>query len=189
MSILSDLNPFNPNSPLSLFPGPPTTPKQQQQGPTLSPGSNNLAFTQQQQQAGEQVVKAAPFGIGSAITSTNDFLNFISWIFHPLSWLRMAEFLVGLLFFFAGLRPYLRSSGSPTLASTGAGLNRIISATPAGRAMRIQQGRRMGTREGQREASRMQARREVTRSEREASARERHEREVRTRRAARSQNQ
>lgn len=127
-----------------------------------------------------------------AINGTVDFLKWIAWIFHPVNILRAVEFLAGMSMLYMGLRPYLQRSGAPTLASTGAGLQRVVTSalapTPVGREMRAAQGARMGKREGQRESARMGARRAATRTEREASSRERHERETRNRQAARKNN-
>lgn len=43
--------------------------------------------------------------------SLTDFLNFFSWLFHPLNWLRVVEFLTGLLFIYFGLRASFRGFG------------------------------------------------------------------------------
>lgn len=50
-------------------------------------------------------------GAGFAIADLPDFLNFIKWLFHPLNWLRMVEFLTGMLFFYFGLRGSFRAFG------------------------------------------------------------------------------
>lgn len=47
-------------------------------------------------------------GLGTALNDATDFLSFISWLFHPLNWLRMVEFLSGMLFVFFGLRTTMR---------------------------------------------------------------------------------
>lgn len=125
----------------------------------------------------------------TAIQGVDDFVKFAAWIFSPLSWLRMVEFLAGFILMLTGMWALI-GNRSPTLASTGAGIARVTrnvaEATPAGRVARERRGRRMGSREGQREAARMQARREATRTEREASARERADRERRARQQART---
>jgi hypothetical protein len=64
VSILDDLNPFNPKSPLYLLPGPSLTPQQQKQGPSLAPGPNNLALTQQQQQSGSHAISSVAGALG-----------------------------------------------------------------------------------------------------------------------------
>lgn len=121
--------------------------------------------------------------IGTAITDVGDFLSYIAWLFYPLNLLRAAEFVTGLFLFYLGIKPYI---GGGRLG--GSGSTRVIratlSATPVGRTQREISGRRMGRREGQREAARMEARQEVTRPQREASARER----VRINREARRSN-
>lgn len=129
-------------------------------------------------------------GPSSIISSTTDFMKWVAWIFSPISWLRMVEFLSGFVLMLMGLWALMSGSRSPTLASTGAGIARVTrdlaADTPAGRAARVRKGRKMGQREGQREAARMEARRHATRSERESSARERANRERRARQAART---
>lgn len=131
-------------------------------------------------------------GPADVITDGVDFMKWVAWIFHPVNILRAVEFLTGMTLLYLGIRPYLQRQGAPTLASTGQGVQRIVTTalapTPVGREMRAAQGTRMGKREGQRESARMTARRQATSSEREASSRERHERETRNRKAARSSN-
>lgn len=127
---------------------------------------------------------------GQLISSVVDFLKWIAWLFNPINWLRMVEFVTGLILLLVGFWALLSGSRSPTLASTGAGIGRVTreltAASPAGRYARERRGRKMGAREGQREAARMEARRKATRTEREASARERAGRERRAREHART---
>lgn len=129
-------------------------------------------------------------GPASVISSANDFMKWVAWILSPISWIRMAEFVTGMILMMTGLWALLSGQRNPTLATSGAGLARVTrnvaAATPAGRVAREAQGARMGKREGQRESKRMEARRHATRSEREASAQERADRERRTRQNART---
>lgn len=119
----------------------------------------------------------APFGLDfSAIT---DFLNYAAWILHPLNWLRMVEFMVGLILGGIGIGLLARRGG-------GGGITRrVVSLTPAGRTIRRIEGTRMGRHEGQREAARMRARQEETREVRRESAIERERINLDARRTAR----
>lgn len=119
--------------------------------------------------------------VGNAISSVGDFLSFISWLFHPLNWLRLAEFIWGTFIGAIGLYMLARRGGGASSRI----VRRAISATPAGRAARVAQGRRMGRYEGQREAARMEARQTETRQQRESSAVERERINRRARQTAR----
>lgn len=129
--------------------------------------------------AASNVFKVAKF---AAIT---DFLGYIAWMFHPQTLLRAVEFLIGILL--AGWGIYILTSSSARRGGASSSIvHRAIGATPAGRAIRVSQGRRMGRREGQREAARMEARQKETRSQRERSAVERQQINRRARESARS---
>lgn len=105
-------------------------------------------------------------GISDLIQSVQDFLSYIAWLFHPLNFLRAAEFLLGIIV--AGYGVWLLTSRS------GRGLGRAVTAVPVvGRTIRVAQGTRMGRHEGQREAARMRARQRETLGQRQESARER----------------
>lgn len=124
-------------------------------------------------QAAESVPHDVSVGVddaGKLIGSVGDFLSFIAWLFHPLNWLRMVEMVWGTILMGIGLYMLTRRGGS---GSVGATARRIVSITPAGREIRMVQGRRMGRHEGQREAARMEARQRETLSQRRESARER----------------
>jgi hypothetical protein len=114
---------------------------------------------------GGNVLRAAKFA------AVADFLSYIAWVLHPQTLLRAVEFLLGVFLGAWGI--YLLTSRGGGRGPVGATARRIVSLTPAGRTIRMAQGRRMGRREGQREAARMEARQRETLSQRESSARER----------------
>jgi hypothetical protein len=119
------------------------------------------------------LVGAGALGLADFISSPLDFLKWIAWMFHPLNWLRMAEFLIGTLLAGWGIYILTARSARGGGASSHPVIRSVLSATPAGRAARVARGRRMGRHEGQREAARMEARQRETRPQREASAVER----------------
>lgn len=120
-----------------------------------------------------------PLGISSLITSVEDFLSYIAWLFHPLNFLRAAEFLLGIIV--GGYGIWLLTSRS------GRGLGRAVTAVPVvGRTIRVAQGTRMGRHEGQREAARMRARQRETLGQRRESAYERERINLDARQSARS---
>lgn len=114
--------------------------------------------------AANNVFSAAKFA------SVAEFLTYMAWILNPHTLLRAVEFLVGI---FVGAWGIYLLTTSRASGAMGATARRIIHLTPAGRTIRVAQGRRMGRREGQREAARMEARQRETYSQRQASARER----------------
>lgn len=105
-------------------------------------------------------INAGGIGISGAISGIGDFLSWIAWMFNPLNWLRLAQFIVGMLLMFFGM--YLLFQRRP-LSSSGAGIGRVsrqlAAFTPPGRALNVSRGRRMGRREGQVEAGRLEGRR------------------------------
>lgn len=116
--------------------------------------------------AASNVFKVAKFA------AVADFLAYIAWMFHPQTLLRVVEFIMGVLI--GGWGIYILTARSARGGGASSHIvTRALGATPAGRVMRVRQGRRMGRREGQREAARMEARQQETRSQREASAVER----------------
>lgn len=147
--------------------------------------------------AGEAAASGAGAGAGAAGTASNifkvakfaavtDFLGYIAWILHPQTLLRTVEFIVGILLSGWGIYILTARSARGGGASSHPILRRAISVTPAGRAARVAQGRRMGRHEGQREAARMEARQRETRSQRESSAVEREQINRRARETARN---
>lgn len=128
--------------------------------------------------AASNVFKVAKFA------AVADFLAYIAWIFHPQTLLRVVEFIMGILLGGWGIYILTARSARGGGASSHV-VTRALGATPAGRVMRVRQGRRMGRREGQREAARMEARQRETRSQREASAVERERINLDARRTAR----
>ena len=72
-SFLSELNPFNPNSPIYLLPGPSLTKQQEKQGPTLTPGPSNLIYTPGQEKTGSNLVQQATSAIGLGILGSGQF--------------------------------------------------------------------------------------------------------------------
>jgi hypothetical protein len=113
-------------------------------------------------------------GLGAAVNSTTDFFKLIVWLFYPHNILRAVEFVTGLALVGWGISILGKGLGSGRRgASSHPVIRRAISVTPAGRAIRVSQGRRMGRHEGQREAARMEARQSETLSQRQASANER----------------
>lgn len=128
--------------------------------------------------AASNIFKVAKFA------AVADFLAYIAWIFHPQTLLRVVEFIVGILLGGWGIYILTARSARGGGASSHV-VTRALGATPAGRVMRVRQGRRMGRREGQREAARMEARQRETRSQREASAVERERINLDARRTAR----
>lgn len=129
--------------------------------------------------AASNIFKVAKFA------AVADFLAYIAWIFHPQTLLRVVEFIVGILLGGWGIYILTARSARGGGASSHV-VTRALGATPAGRVMRVRQGRRMGRREGQREAARMEARQAETRSQREASAVEREQINRRARETARN---
>lgn len=123
-------------------------------------------------------------GISGAIDGVTAFLAWIAWMFNPLNLLRTAEFLVGILI--GGFGLYILTQGGGGRTGTTGAIRRIVSVTPAGRSVRMAEGRRMGRREGQRESARMQARQAETRGARESSAVEREKINLDARQTARS---
>lgn len=142
------------------------------------PGTTLSGFGQRP--SSSEAVAAGPqlSGISDAIQSVQDFLSYISWLFHPLNFLRMGEFILGFITMAYGIW-LLTSRPGRGLAHT------IVSATPVGRTIRVTQGARMGRREGQREAARMRARQSETYSARQESAVERERINLDARRTAR----
>lgn len=163
MSLLNDIWNFVKHGPGGIFGSKPFT----LQAPTPQTTVNPVVTYEAQQ--GAEPFKA----IADAVNSTNDFLKLIAWLFYPHNILRAVEFVVGILLGGWGIYILSARSARGGGASSHPVLRRAISVTPAGRAMRVSQGRRMGRHEGQREAARMEARQEVTRPQREASAIER----------------
>lgn len=135
-----------------------------------------------QRPSGSEAVAVGPqlSGISDLIQSVQDFLSYIAWLFHPLNFLRAAEFLLGIIV--SGYGVWLLTSRS------GRGLGRAVTAMPVvGRTIRVAQGSRMGRHEGQREAARMRSRQSETRGQREASAVERERINLDARQTARNQ--
>jgi hypothetical protein len=115
---------------------------------------------------------AAKYGaFGLSFGALTDFLGYIGWLFHPLNWLRLVEFITGMALIGWGI--YMLTQRRGTTGNITGTARRIISMTPAGREIRMAQGRRMGRHEGQREAARMEARQAETLGARQRSARER----------------
>lgn len=112
-------------------------------------------------QLGVQGLAPAGVGLSYAIGSVTDFLSWIAWLFNPLNWLRLVEFIFGTILMFYGF--HLLFQRRP-LSGTGAGIERVTrdvaAATPIGRAANIRRGRRMGRPEGQVEEGRLQGRRQ-----------------------------
>lgn len=97
--------------------------------------------------------------------SVAEFLTYVAWILNPHTLLRAVEFVVGL--FIGGWGIYLLTS-NVSGSQRGATARRIIQLSPAGRTVRMAQGRRMGRREGQREAARIESRQSEIRSIRDS---------------------
>jgi hypothetical protein len=123
---------------------------------------------------------AAGVGVASNVfkvakfAAVTDFLGYIAWMVNPHTLLRAVEFTAGTLL--GGWGIYILTSRSARGGGASSSVvTRALGVTPAGRVMRVRQGRRMGRREGQREAARMEARQAETRSQRQASAIERRE--------------
>lgn len=68
-------------------------------------------------------------GAGKAINSTQDFMKWIAWIFHPLNLLRMVEFWAGFNFIIMGFVAVI-------MAWKGAGAEDVVSIMPQGRALK-----------------------------------------------------
>lgn len=76
----------------------------------------------------------ALFGsVGKTIKSTNDFLKWIAWIFHPLNLLRIVEFWAGFNFIVMGFIAIL-------VSWSGASTEDVVSLTPAGRGLAVAKG-------------------------------------------------
>lgn len=181
MSVFTDIWNFVKHGPGGVFGSTPFT----FQPPTAQTTINPLVTAGAQATGGGGVITA----ISGAINSTTDFLKLIAWLFDPHHILRAVEFVAGIVLTSWGLYILTRGmGGGRSGASSHPVIRRAISVTPAGRAVRISQGRRMGRHEGQREAARMEERQKVTRPQREASARERQEINRNARESARTGN-
>lgn len=164
MSLLDNIfNALNPAAPIEKLIGVPSNPFTQAKA-----GVNAV-------ESGVKDASTVVSDAGSAISSVGDFLSYIAWIFHPLNVLRVVEFIAGFNLFIVGVYVLVRSRGGRSGATSSPIVRRAIQASPAGRVVRVRQGRRMGRYEGQREAARMEARQAETRSQRESSAIERQE--------------
>jgi hypothetical protein len=180
MSVFDDIWNFVKHGPGGIFGSKPFT----FQAPTPATTINPLVTDSVDAVGGGAVIKT----LGDAVTGTTDFFKMIVWLFYPHNILRAVEFVMGLFLAGWGLSILSRGLGGGRRgASSHPVIRSALSVTPAGRAVRISQGRRMGRREGQREAARMEARQTVTRPQREASALERQQINRNARQASREQ--
>ena len=95
-------------------------------------------------------------GAVKAVKSTADFFKWIAWIFHPLNILRIVEFQVGFPLIIMGIaimaKVWTGGSGEEPMHL----LSKAASVTPAGRAVRVAKGARIGKGLAKSEARRQQ---------------------------------
>jgi len=117
-----------------------------------------------------------------AVKDANDFLKWVSWIFHPKNVLRAVEFVTGFTIMGVGLHTLMAvykdapQTGAAPRAKQAVrrGAGELISMTPAGRAVRVSRAKRFGKRKaraGTREKEAQSASKRGERSERKRQAR------------------
>lgn len=95
-------------------------------------------------------------GASKAVSGTTDFLKWIAWIFHPLNILRIVEFQVGFPLIVMGIAIMAKVWGGSTGEAPMKLLGDAVSMTPAGRAVRVAKGARVGKGLAKSEARRRQ---------------------------------